>query len=390
MNENSTRRFNTRRDSAGGSVGNSLRIDQMQCLNLRGRHVTCTQCADSCAAKALELTADAVRLDAGRCSACGACLPVCPSGALGLSGFDPRRFLETVAGTAEIHIHCSRSAHPDAGNSVPCLQVLDARLLAAAAANGAQTVVLHGAGQCSRCDRGDARAAIEQMHADLKKWFTQAPVHLLQEHRALTETQEPMAAEQVQLGRRKFLHLAGAHAARGASQWLADVAPVHDEPIPRWPQLPHDGSSCHPAAYQALLAERAESLPWRDHQLPWRSRIISDACSGCLTCVQGCPTGALVSAETKSSISIGFHLRLCTDCGLCGHLCPENAISWASVVSSEALRAPVQRVMHRSLRQCAGCARGFIPDSDSADRCTICQNEFDIEKDWKAMLIKSS
>ncbi len=366
----------------------ALGIDQAQCLNLRGRHVSCTRCADSCPVKALVLTADEVRLDAGRCTACGACLPICPSGALLLSGFDPQRFLETVADSAEVHIHCSRSDHPDADNIVPCLQVLDARLLAAAAADGAQTVVLHGADQCSDCDRGDARATVEQMHAELKKWFTGLPVHLTVEQGIQTETAVQLSEEQVDLGRRNFLRLANAKSGHGVSKWPDEFAPERDQAASRWPLLSNDGSTCRPSVYQELLAERAELLPWQDHHLPWRARTFSDACSVCLTCAQLCPTGALVAEETKSKISILFQLRLCTDCGLCENLCPENAISNASVAGPEVLSTSAHPVMHRNLHKCTGCTRSFVPVPGSDELCTTCQNEYNVTNEWRAMLTK--
>jgi len=381
MNQNST--LHRRNGIAKSPDNTALRIDPMQCLNLRGRHITCTQCADTCPAKALKLTANEIRLDAGRCTACGACLPVCPSGAMLLKEFDPRRFLQTVAGAAEIHIHCCQSSDSETGHVIPCLQVLDARLLAAAAADGAETVVLHGTDQCSSCYRGDARAAVEQMHADLKRWFTHDPVHLMQKHHAQTGTGAQLTEDQVLLSRRNFLCFAGVHA-----------APEQDEATPQWilfssDESSSDASSSRPSAYQQLLAERAESLPWQVNRLPWRSRVFSDACSACLTCAQHCPTGALIAEETKSTISIWFHLSQCTDCGLCAHLCPEDAIS-TSLTSSEELHTPPHRVMHRNLRQCAGCARSFVPGPDSAELCTTCQNEHDMTNDWKAMLIESS
>lgn len=386
MNENSPPRVNPQGDTAKDYGNTGLRIDQIQCLNPRERHVTCTRCADACSAKALKLTADGVRLNAGRCTACGACLPVCPSGALRLSGFDPRQFLQTVAGTAEIHIHCSRSDDPDGGDVVPCLRILDARLLAVAAADGAQTVVLHGTARCSGCDRGDARAAVERMHADLKKWFTGAPAHLIQESPARTGTEARKSEDQVHLGRRNFLRFAGVHVTQGASKLFVDDTREQDELTSRWPVFPSDGGSARPSAYQELLAERAGSLPWRDHQLPWRSRVFGDACSACLICAQRCPTGALVAEETESTVSIWFNLRQCTDCGLCGRLCPEDAISCALVARPEELRATPYRVMHRSLRQCAGCARSFVSRPGSGELCTTCRNEQDLESDWKAML----
>ncbi len=366
----------------------ALGIDQAQCLNLRGRHVSCTRCADSCPVKALVLTADEVRLDGERCTACGACLPICPSGALLLSGFDPQQFLETVADSAEVHIHCSRSGHPDAGNTVPCLQVLDARLLAAVAADGAQTVVLHGADHCSDCDRGDARATIEQMHAELKKWFTGLPVHLTVEQGVQIETGVQSGAEQVDLGRRNFLRLANAKPDHGVSKWSDEVVPEREQAALRWPLLSSNGSACRPSSYQELLAVRAELLPWRDHYLPWRARKFSDACSVCLTCAQLCPTGALVAEETRSTISILFHLRLCTDCGLCENLCPENAISNTYVTGPEVLSTPSYPVMHRDLHKCKNCTRNFVPGPGSGELCTTCQNEYNVTNEWRAMLTK--
>ncbi|MFV2004310.1 MAG: 4Fe-4S binding protein [Gammaproteobacteria bacterium] len=377
----------TKRDSIKAPVDIALQIDEMQCLNLRARQLICIKCADTCSTKALALNTDEIRLDAEQCTACGACLPVCPSGALLLNEFDPRQFLETVAGTTELHIHCSQSDHAGAENIIPCLQVLDTRLLAVLAADGAEIVVLHGTDLCSNCTRGDARAAIEQMQVELKKWFTHVPLQFIQKKRIQRETAEPLKSEQVQLSRRNFLRFASVQVAHGATQWLADDAPKQEKSTSRWPLFSSDTSSCQPSVYQALLAEKAELLPWRDHLLPWHSRLFSDDCNNCLTCAQHCPTGALVTEGTKSTISIWFHLHLCTDCGLCEQLCPESAISTISVASAEVLSAPAYRLMFRRLRQCAGCANNFVPGLDSAELCMTCQNEQDMMNDWKDMLL---
>ncbi|MFV2055058.1 MAG: 4Fe-4S dicluster domain-containing protein, partial [Thiohalomonadales bacterium] len=359
-----------------------LSIDQMQCLNLRGRHISCTHCADSCAANALQLTADAIQLDTGRCTACGACLPACPSGAITLGEFDPQQFLQSVAGIAELHIHCSRSEHSDVQNRVACLQLLDARLLAAAAANGTHTVVLHGSHQCTSCVRGDAHAAIERMHSVIKKWFTHAPVQLLQAQSPQSETAQP----QVQLDRRSFLRLATAQVTQDASAWIADKIPTSQAATPRWPLFEKDAITYRPSAYQQLLAERAGSLPWRERQFPWRSRIFSERCSGCLSCTQYCPTGALTAHQTQTTVSIDFQLRLCTDCDLCIRLCPENAIACSTTEDAAELHAPARRVMQRSLRKCVSCAHSFVAGPSCAERCTTCQNEYAIANDWKTML----
>lgn len=383
MSEDST--VHNRGDTAEDSDKVGLQINQWQCLNLRGRNVSCTRCADICPSKALKLTAESVHLDAGLCTRCGACLPACPSGAMQLSDFDPRRFLEALTGKAEEHVCCSRVGNTDDGNIIPCLQVLDARLLAAAAAGGTKTVVLHGASQCSGCERGDARAAIEHMHADLEAWFSEAPLQLRQGSSVSAATGGHRDQQQVHLGRRKFLRFAGTYVANSASEWLTDAAAEPQGTSAQRPLFPSDGSAGRPSAYHVLLAGQAASLPWRDGQLPWHYRVLSEVCNTCLACTQHCPTGALVAEETTATVSIWFRLQACTDCGLCERLCPEGAISRAAATSPDELHAPPLQVIHRSLRQCTVCARSFDPGSDSAELCTHCQNEQDVMNDWKAM-----
>jgi len=388
MNEDNTLHSCGETVKDSGQAG--LQIKQLQCLNFRGRNVSCTRCADACPASALRLMAEAVILDTELCTRCGACVPACPSGAMQLTEFDPREFLETLTGRAEVHIGCSRTDNTDGANIVPCLQILDARLLAAAAAGGTRTVVLHGASQCSSCDRGDAQAAIDQIRTDLQAWFTEAPVHLKQVNDAPAQTTALPGEQQVHLGRRNFLRFAGGYVANSASKWLVDAAPASAQASSQWPLFPSDGSVAQPSAYQALLAEQANSLAWRVDRLPWRFRTLSDVCNTCLACTQCCPTGALIAEQTTSSISIWFRLQACTDCGLCESLCPVGAISSAAVTKPEELTAPPLRVLHRNLRQCPICACSFDPGPDAAELCPSCQNEKDVANDWKAMFTDMS
>ncbi len=365
----------------------ALLIDEGLCLNLRGRQALCHACSDSCASAALTLTPDQIALDESLCSACGACLPVCPTGALRLSGFVPRRFVESLQGHETVHLHCSRSGHGGGGVVIPCHRVLDARLLAAGAAQGTQRFLLHGLDQCAGCERGDARPAVETIGNTLAAWLSeQAP-----EIRAAADGESEAGArrrqDQVAMSRRNFLRMAGAQSALNAAQWFAPVAVEDDEEAELLPFYQGDGELRRPAAYQALLAEQAVHLPWRPQTLPWRARRIDAACTGCRTCAARCPSGALEAQENAERVAISFRLDLCTDCDLCAALCPAQAIRPRPVPGPESLGEPRHVLSEHAQIRCSHCGHPYVgADDDSDALCVTCRNEQEIDADWLAML----
>ena len=50
---------------------------------------------------------------------------------------------------------------------------------------------------------------------------------------------------------------------------------------------------------------------------------INDECTACGTCVDSCPSEAILEGETKYKIDPD----LCVDCGTCVDACPVSAIS---------------------------------------------------------------
>jgi len=57
-------------------------------------------------------------------------------------------------------------------------------------------------------------------------------------------------------------------------------------------------------------------------------RIDETLCTGCGTCVQDCPQGAIVLVNGHAYISSDR----CTMCGVCAETCPSGAIQWTDVV----------------------------------------------------------
>ncbi len=53
------------------------------------------------------------------------------------------------------------------------------------------------------------------------------------------------------------------------------------------------------------------------------AHVISDECVACGSCLEVCPTEAIIEGEEKYSIDP----EKCTDCGACVEVCPTDAIS---------------------------------------------------------------
>ena len=365
--------------------GAALDIDEALCLNLRGRLLHCERCHEACPAEALALGTDAVDLDEDRCTGCGACVPCCPSGVFRLSGFAPRRFLGAVVGQESVHLHCTASTHRCGGVVIPCHRILDARLLAAAAAEGITAFHLHGLDHCADCDKGDARACLPELEAPLAQWLgDRAP-------RLLPGTDHGPAGarrreDQPHVSRRDFLRLAGAQGVQEVATWVVPVG-EREEAAETLAFFQGDLEHRRPVIQYTLLTERAGDLPWRDGaELPWRTRTVGERCTACLACGERCPTGALQAREEAAGRALDYDPALCTDCGLCERVCPEGAVEAAPLPQVAALDAGRRVIMHRSQRACGRCGHPFAPAGGGDELCPVCRNEQDLDDEWLEML----
>ena len=380
-------------ESLGAAVsmlqGRELLEEEALCLNIRGRAAHCERCASACHSGALTLTPDALEVDREKCTGCGACVPACPAGALRLTGFAPGRFLKALAGETEVHLHCTESTDSGGGVVIPCFKVLDERLLAAARADGVETVFLHGLDRCADCCHGGALREVGRMRLELVNELGKSAPRLLPASEAAPGKAYRMPQQredQPHLSRRAFLRFAGAHAAGGVVRWLVPVE--DDDGVPDLPFFQGDPEAFRqPHPYQSLLAERVSRVPWQNGAvLPWRKRLLAEHCTGCLACGQRCPTGALLAREDDQTRSISFEQALCTDCGLCETLCPVDAVLPHRLLQVEEVVVPRNVLMLRRLVTCDHCGTAFLPETAAATTCTTCANEQDLDDEWLAML----
>ncbi len=381
----------SRHDSLGAAIdmlqGRDLIEEDALCLNVRGRGEHCHQCTTVCPNDALTVSVDAIEVDREACTACGACVPACPAGALRLRGFSPERFLAILEGEAEVHLHCTESRGSGGGVVIPCFKVLDVRLLAAAQATGVEAIHLHGLEHCAGCARGGALGHVARLCLQLEEWFTPPTL-------ALRPATDPAAgkrrlrerADQPRLSRRSFLRFAGAQVAESmARTW--QVAIDNEEDDIDLPFFQDDVESVRqPHPYQRLLAEHVPRLPWRDTlPLPWKIRSLGEYCIACLACGQRCPTGALLADEKAKALSISFEPALCTDCGLCEALCPVDAVQTRPAREVTEVSESRSVIMMRRQVNCDRCGTPFLPEAGQTT-CPICINEQELDEEWLSML----
>ncbi len=365
--------------------GQALLVEEALCVNVRSRTESCQACADSCSVDALALTIDSVDVDSDRCTGCGACLPACPAGVLSLSGFSPRRFVEMLGRAEAVHLHCSASRDGGGGVVIPCHKVLDARLIAAACANGTREFLLHGLDRCQACDKGDAVPAMEAAQQQLDDWFgEEATPLLIAAEGDAGDAGERRHENQPQMSRRNFLRFAGVQALSSATEWLVPEDEEEEDPLAGI--YPVELGQQQAVVYQSLLAEHVADLPWATRELPWRGRTLSESCSACLSCGQRCPSGALQAEEQKAGQGISFEPALCTDCGLCTHVCPMEAVEPHRLTEPAQVLAPRSILVYRQTMDCGHCGHTFLPESPQQLLCAVCRNEQELDDEWLAML----
>ena len=185
------------------------------------------------------------------------------------------------------------------------------------------------------------------------------------------------------MNRRSFLRFGGAKTVSKAVDWLVPALEQGEEDAEALPFYQAELYPQRAAPYQQVVSVRAEEVPWRaEVSLPWKQRSVSGRCSGCLSCGERCPTGALRSRETNEARELSFDVALCTDCALCERICPEGAIFSSRIRTSDLVVSGRSLLLHLEQRICRQCNTPFMPEVAEVEICQVCSNEQDLDEEW--------
>lgn len=330
-----------------------------RCVAVRNRNASCRACVKACPEGAMTVSLNEVRLEAGKCTACGICVPACPTEALvpvqPTDGQVRERAFASIGRTggravvACARIASKRQADPGSYAEVPCLSRVDEALVVEIAAQGAETLLLVD-GNCATCKHRECVGALRES-TRLAEGLLRLHGNALAVER-VTGFPEDMRAESAQglhgTTRRGFFSDAvGAAkdtamtAARTTLEnelgYKVDKASIGERlRVTERGTLPQLRMPRHGAVLDALDAIGLPQEGAVEGRLFGSVSIDAQKCNACGMCAVFCPTGALARDPADKPSDplrrLEFSAADCVQCGLCADVCWKDALELSGTV----------------------------------------------------------
>ncbi len=375
-----------------------VKLNPWACLNRRSKRQVCSACVDVCPTQALTLTGDInlpVWFEGERCQRCGACVAACPSGALTQRRqTDERRSLLEVLTRLQgrtVAIVCPRHPDPQVARSpaeaqlvLPrCLSVLTPSLLLQSVTALQQDLWLDDT-PCADCPWAQTWGLLDQ-HVEianrlLEAWGSALRVHLLGLEGNVQTPPHRLPCYSLRepgYSRREFVGALGQWALQAFRDALEEVTPGI-MPDPRQTYLAPERHRLQEAlqAWGPPLLKTISLEPgW-----PFGEVEVSSLCSGCSLCAQICPTQALRAVRQDDQYRLTFGPARCLGCGLCVWVCPEGALTLSPRMEVARWVPPTENVLIQGHQvPCAQCgAPVLVPEAESvavttAPLCYLCR-----------------
>ncbi len=325
-------------------IQSAISCDNRICQYAGRLGIGCQRCLNICPSSAITLGIGGVSIDTRACRECGACVAVCPTGALQYERFADRSFYRyfhrvhyapgtTVivgceeelhrfwwrTGTEERNDHLFFLEHPN-GHALNPMQLL---LLFARGAG--RIVLLRGSSEAAYSGSRPGEAAM--VNALIESLF------------GYSETVVSCNQDEVQ----KYLDARDGYP---LPSLFAD--PVYNG---RRPAMA--------AILEHLVVSSGRQFQLEQKGLPWFAALECDKnlCSLCLACLNECKTAALAAEQPSFSL---LHTPVrCIACGICVQVCPENALHIASdvLINKEIFHS--QTLAKGEAMVCRDCGKAF-------------------------------
>jgi ferredoxin len=321
----------------------SIGLDPQQCSKLRHRKSSCTICMDHCPVQAIRM-GETIEIDVDRCTGCGICAAVCPTGVfepLAPTDLELLAQVRKVAGEGmPVVFACPRCRQQgdegaDRFVQVNCLGRLDESVLLSAVSEGAETVWLLDAA-CQECPMAPGRAVAEQSvqkaNVLLQALGYGRRILFCSQPPSATggPARSPTAGEGV--SRRAFFSTLARQAARtmavASDSSRAPGGAGRERSMPEKGVLP----TRLPAKRERLVEALKRLGPPAGASVEaggtdWVQFSFTESCTGCQMCAFFCPTGALAKIQEEGKLGVAFRVSACTNCRLCEDVCYRRAVA---------------------------------------------------------------
>ncbi len=300
----------------------------------------CDICTRACPQDALKWSRGRIEYDKSTCEPCGICATACPRGAISDPTTTPAQVETQVGalisgedGPRGIVYHCARSPTPQGAEGwmplrLPCVGMATSGWMLAPLLMGAGTV---GIQRCPpECLAGQAENVAET-------------VAFCREFLANIGAPEDLVVLDPDLGQDPPL----------------GMTPVPmDQPF---------GNEAVPAILRGLAhLFGADEVSVSHERSPLGLVKIGEACTGCGTCAEACPTEALVLESGEEGVALTFDAMRCVACNLCVPPCPERHRGAIEVVKTVDLgRLNLGRTVLRqeATPRCERCGAPIAPQA---------------------------
>lgn len=331
----------------------------------------CSLCRDTCPLGAITIEEDTVEVAKDVCSGCGACVSICPHGAVSYPTFsleEMDREMEGLLMCPDVHLEPRIIALTEQGFSygedddgrsrfplnmlpmkLPSLWMASPLLMLRAFDTGAQGLALvHGVGNRQGGDETDSwRDHVQFVQALLDCWGVGG-------HRVKIFKMDNDDSDTIQLQLGRF------------ADEIADLPPTPFEDAGR------SSSGIEGLQLYELIKGMESSLPQPSEGtvtggvVPFgRVKLDGAQCTGCGLCALNCPTDAItvITDSDSDGYSISFKYDLCVGCGVCVNTCPEGCVELEKVLALSELDDRSTVLFEDSFIKCRRCGGHVAPRS---------------------------
>jgi ferredoxin/coenzyme F420-reducing hydrogenase delta subunit len=333
----------------------------------------CKLCQGICPLKAISIEENTVTIDKSMCSGCGACVAVCPHGAISYPTFSLEEVNSELEGLLlregvlldpriiALTCQCCFTGYAEDGKdqlrypltmlplTVPSLAMASPWLMLSAFYMGAQGLALI--------------AGNEKSHPGIDKAIWQDNVRFTQE-----------LLDRLGIGGQRVrvfdLENNNKH---DAEQELERFASLIEKlgPTP-FKEAEHISPCIEGQRLTALIKDMGSKLAWSLEgtismgNVPLGTvELDATKCTGCGLCALNCPTDAITILTHGDGVNyeLLFQYDSCVACGMCINICPENSLTLEHILDLHRIGGPASVLFHDSMVLCRRCSRPVAPKS---------------------------
>lgn len=325
-----------------------LTFEKNRCVRTLFPKSSCNRCIEDCREKAIFLSNGAVSIEDSKCTACGACVPACPTEAFAFAKyplysqlFELKKLLEEKQNnrTADHSavFACPKASQAKGRISVGCLGGMSPALFVLAQLTMETKVVVY----CGNCKNCASNIEGEPAKSMVQKISRLLDILKVQPDIKISETaSEPLD----NLKRRKIF--------RKISHELLEkslIASLKGSPPKTEKVFPILDREMFIDCIKLVREQRPGfEIPEKIFPLPG---IQKSMCTGCNICILLCPSGCLSSKEQGERFKLLADPLRCVDCKRCVEACPENSLIMRKISGIPQILADDVRILLTEVRK---------------------------------------